>query len=230
MNDAPAPDKPPHAGHRARLRERFLQAPSAVPDYEVLEMMLFAANPRGDMKAEAKRLLGLFGNSFARLLNADLAALRAAGLTDAQIGPIVLAREAATRLTRAAMAEKPILSNWQALLDYAQVAQGEAPVEQFRVLFLDRKNALLKDELQQRGTIDQTPVFPREVVKRALELGASALILVHNHPSGDVKPSRADIEMTRQVRDAAKALGIALHDHVIVGRGKHASLKSMGLI
>ena len=229
MNDASAPEKSPHAGHRARLRERFLQAPAAVPDYEVLEMMLFAANPRGDMKAEAKRLLGLFGNSFARLLNADLAALRAAGLTEAQIGPIVLAREAATRLTRADLAEKPILSNWQALLDYVQVAQGEAPIEQFRILFLDRKNALIADELQQHGTIDQTPVFPREVVKRALELGASALILVHNHPSGDVKPSRADVEMTKQVRDAAKALGIALHDHVIVGRGKHASLKSMGL-
>ncbi|WP_119419961.1 RadC family protein [Desertibaculum subflavum] len=230
MNDAAPPEKPHHTGHRARLRARFLEAPSAVPDYEILEMMLFAANPRGDMKTEAKRLLGLFGNSFARLLNADRAALRAAGLTEAQIGPIVLAREAATRLTRADLAEKPILSNWQALLDYVQVAQGEAPVEQFRVLFLDRKNALLKDELQQQGTIDQTPVFPREVVKRALELGASALILVHNHPSGDVKPSRADIEMTKQVRDAAKALGINLHDHVIVGRGRHASLKSMGLI
>jgi DNA repair protein RadC len=228
MSDGAPPAKPHHLKHRARLRARFFEAPTALPDYEILEMMLFAANPRGDMKAEAKRLIDLFGG-FARLLNADLAALRAAGLTEAQIGPIELAKEAATRLARADISEKPILSGWQALLDYVQVAQGEAPIEQFRVLYLDRKNALLKDELQQQGTIDQTPVFPREVVKRALEIGASALILVHNHPSGDVKPSRADIEMTKQVRDAAKALGIALHDHVIVGRGKHSSLKSMGL-
>lgn len=229
MNDGTRPEKPHHEGHRARLRARFFEAPGALPDYEILEMMLFAANPRGDMKAKAKQLIGMFG-TFARLLNADVDRLRAAGLTDAQIAPLKLAKEAAARLIRADVLQQPILSGWQALLDYVQVAQGEAPIEQFRILFLDRKNALIADELQQQGTIDQTPVFPREVVKRALELGASALILVHNHPSGDVKPSRADIEMTKQVRDAAKALGITLHDHVIVGRGKHASLKSMGLI
>lgn len=228
MNDEARPTTPHHEKHRARLRARFFEAPGALPDYEILEMMLFAANPRRDMKAKAKELIEKFG-TFARLLNADVDQLRAAGLTEAQIGPLKLAKEAAMRLIRAEVKQQPILSGWQTLLDYVQVAQGEAPIEQFRILFLDRKNALIADELQQQGTIDQTPVFPREVVKRALELGASALILVHNHPSGDVKPSRADIEMTKQVRDAAKALGIALHDHVIVGRGKHASLKSMGL-
>lgn len=219
-----------HAGHRSRLRARFLEAPGALPDYEILEMMLFAANPRGDTKAQAKRLLAEFG-SFAKLINADLARLKASpDAGEAAIAAIKLVKEAATRLIRTEVADRPILSGWQALLDYLQVAMGQSAIEQFRILFLDRKNTLIADEVQQQGTVDQTPVYPREVVKRALELHASAIIMVHNHPSGDVRPSRGDIEMTKQVRDAAKPLGIALHDHVIVGRGKHASFKAMMLL
>ncbi len=207
-----------------------MEAPGALPDYEILEMMLFAANPRGDTKAQAKQLLAEFG-SFAKLINADRARLQASPHAgEAAIAAIKLVKEAATRLVRAEVADRPVLSGWQALLDYLQVAMGENAIEQFRILFLDRKNTLIADEVQQQGTVDQTPVYPREVVKRALELHASAIIMVHNHPSGDVRPSRGDIEMTKQVRDAAKPLGIALHDHVIVGRGKHASFKAMMLI
>jgi DNA repair protein RadC len=219
-----------HAGHRSRLRTRFLEAPGALPDYEILEMLLFAAHPRGDTKAQAKKLLAEFGG-FAKLINADLARLQASdNAGEAAVAAIKLVKEAATRLVRAEVLDRPILSGWQALLDYLQVAMGENAIEQFRILFLDRKNTLIADEVQQQGTVDQTPVYPREVVKRALELSASAIIMVHNHPSGDVRPSRGDIEMTKQVRDAAKPLGIALHDHVIVGRGKHASFKAMMLL
>lgn len=222
---------PDGQGHRARLRQRFLAAPEALPDYELLELLLFAANPRGDTKPLAKRLLQHF-RGLGGVLHADPGRIRevAGADSDAVRASLRAAREAAIRLARAEMASQPVISSWQQLLDYCQLALGHAATEEFRLLFLDRKNRLILDEAQQKGTIDHTPVYPREVVRRALELGASAIIMVHNHPSGDPTPSRADIDMTRAVRDAARAVGIALHDHLVIGRGQHASLKGLGLI
>ena len=223
--------KSAHAGHRERLRERFLSAPDALPDYELLEMLLFAARTRGDTKPLAKTLIKAFGN-LAGVLSAEPARLRAVpgAEGDAVIAAVKLVQQAAVRLARAEVMQKPVIGSWEALLDYCQIALGREPTEQFRLLFLDRRNALIADEPQSRGTVDHTAVYPREVIKRALELGASALIMVHNHPSGDPTPSRADVDMTHQVRDAAKAVGIALHDHVVVGNGRHASFKSLGLL
>jgi len=224
-------DKPDYLGHRERLRARLLDAGAdALPDYELLEFLLYASIRRGDTKAIAKELLKRFGG-LAGALSADREALIAVpGMGDASAAALIAVREAATRFLRAEIAEKPVISNWQALVDYCTAKIGFAAAEEFHLLFLDRKNALIADERQQQGTVDHTPVYPREVVKRALELNASALIMVHNHPSGDVTPSRANIEMTKQVREAAKAVGIALHDHLVIGRGKHASFKSLGLI
>jgi DNA repair protein RadC len=220
-----------HGGHRARLRERFLAAPGAVPDYEVLEVLLFGANPRGDTKPLAKALLARFG-TLGRVLAADAVDLaRVDGCGEAAIAMLKAAREASLRVLRhEAAAGGNVLSSWQKLLDYCNARMAENPIEEFRVIFLDRKNGLIADEPQSRGTVDHTPVYPREVVKRALELHASACILVHNHPSGDPAPSRADIEMTRLIRDALKAVDIELHDHVIIGRGRHASFRSQNLL
>ena len=192
-------------------------------------MLLFAASPRGDVKPVAKALLAHFGG-FAAVMSADPDALTAAGLNLAGIAAIKAAREAALRLMRAELEERPVVNSWDKLIDYcsAQVAHGK--VEEFHILFLDRKNVLIKHERQQRGTIDHTPVYPREVVKRALDLGASALILVHNHPSGDPTPSKADIAVTQDIKKAAAPLGVVLHDHVIIGRNCHASLRDLGLI
>jgi DNA repair protein RadC len=226
----PRPEKPAHAGHRERLRERFLNAPGAVPDYEILELLLFAANPRGDTKPLAKALIARF-RTLSAVLAADAAALaRVEGSGPAAIAVIKAAREAGLRMLRAEAKAKPVVASWQALLDYLQASMAENATEQFRILFLDNKNRIIEDEEQQRGTVNHTPVYPREVVKRALELHASALILVHNHPSGDPKPSRADIDMTRAVRDAAKSVDIALHDHIVIGRGQHASFRALGLL
>ncbi len=224
-------DKPHHLGHRERLRQRFLVSPAALPDYELLEMMLFAAKTRVDTKPVAKLLLSHFG-SLAGVLNAEPARIREVrgADSDAVVTAVKVVREAAERLARAEILQRPVIASWQALLDYCQIAMAQNPVEQFRILFLDRRHALIADELQQRGTIDHTPVYPREVVKRALDLGASGLIMVHNHPSGDPTPSRADIDMTRQVRDAASGVGVTLHDHLIIGHGQHASFKSLGLL
>jgi DNA repair protein RadC len=222
--------EPHYYGHRERLRERLLEAgPSALPDYELLEFLLFAGIPRKDTKPLAKELIAHFG-SFAAVLAANREALAQAGLKDAAIAALLGVREAAARFLRGEIADRPVVTNWQALIDYCTAKIGFAAAEEFHLLFLDRKNALIRDERQQQGTVDHTPVYPREVVKRALELNASAIIMVHNHPSGDVTPSRADIEMTKQVRDAAKAVGIALHDHLIIGRGKHSSFRTLGLI
>jgi DNA repair protein RadC len=185
--------------------------------------------PRKDTKPLAKDLIARFG-SFAAVLAANREALSDAGLKDAAIAALLSVREASSRFLRGEIADKPVISNWQALIDYCTSRIGFAATEEFHLLFLDRKNVLIRDERQQQGTVDHTPVYPREVVKRALELNASALIMVHNHPSGDVTPSRADIEMTKQVREAAKAVGIALHDHLVIGRGKHSSFRSLGLI
>jgi DNA repair protein RadC len=223
--------KPHFIGHRQRLRRRLLDGGTEpLPDYELLEFLLFTAQPRGDMKPLAKTLLERF-RGFAGVLSAEPEALMAVpGMGEASVAALKAVREAGLRVLRAEVAKRPVLSSWQQLLDYCQAAAGHAEVEEFRLLFLDRKNALIADERQQRGTIDHTPVYPREVVKRALELGASALIMVHNHPSGDPTPSKADVEMTREVQRAAAVLGVTLHDHVILGRGRHASLRSLGLI
>jgi DNA repair protein RadC len=226
-----APAATPHFhGHRQRLRERLLAAGETLPDYELLEILLFAANPRRDMKPLAKRLIAQFGG-FAEVLSADPAALLAvAGLGMPGVAALKAAREAALRLLRAELHERPVIGSWDKLIDFcnAQIAYGQ--VEEFHLLFLDRKNALIRHERQQRGTVDHTPVYVREVVKRALELGASALILVHNHPSGDPTPSRADIAVTRDIAKAAAPLGVTVHDHVIIGRGRHTSLRALGLI
>ncbi|WP_308910562.1 RadC family protein [Pseudokordiimonas caeni] len=224
------PVKDHTAGHRQRLRERFLKAgPDGVADYELLELLLFLAIPRRDVKPMAKGLITRFG-SLGRLLAADAGALRAAGLSDAMAATLLTVKAAALHMAKEQVTARPVLSNWQALLDYLRLDMADDTRERFRVLFLDRKNVLVADEVQGEGTVDQTPVYPREVVRRALELGASALILVHNHPSGDTTPSRADIAMTKEVSDACSKLGIAVHDHLIIGLKGHTSFKSEGLI
>jgi DNA repair protein RadC len=223
--------KPDYFGHRERLRQRLLTAGSAaLADYELLEFLLYAAKPRGDTKPLAKALLREFG-SLARVLGAEPKALGTVkGMGPASIAALIAVRAAAREMLRAEVKDRSVISNWQQLIDYCTAQMGHANKEEFHLLFLDTKNALIADEKQQQGTVNHTPVYPREVVKRALELSASAVIMVHNHPSGDVTPSKADIEMTRAVREAAKAVGIALHDHLVIGRGRHASFKSLGLL
>ena len=221
---------PHYHGHRDRLRQRFLDAGSdALADYEMLELLLFRAIPRRDVKPLAKDLLKAFG-SFAEVIAAPRARLAEAGLRDGAITELKLVQAAAQRLVRGEVSKRPALSSWSAVLDYCRTAQAFAEIEQFRILFLDKRNQLIADEVQQKGTVDHTPVYPREVVKRALELSATAVVLVHNHPSGDPTPSRADIQMTQAIVDIAKPLGIAVHDHIIVGKDGHASLKGLKLI
>ena len=201
-----------------------------MPDYEMLEMVLFAALPRRDTKPLAKALLKRFG-SFAEVIAAPRDRLREIpGVGDSVVSQLKIVEAAAARLAQTRVIGKPALSSWSALLDYCMAAMARAPAEEFRVLFLDRKNVLIADEVQARGTVDHTPVYPREIVKRALEHSASAIILVHNHPSGDPTPSKADIAMTREIAQAAKALKIVIHDHLVIGRGGHASFKSLGLL
>lgn len=224
------PEPPLHTGHRQRLRERFRNGGAdALPDYELLELVLFRAIPRQDTKDLAKRLIARFG-SFAEVVNAPDALLKeVSGAGDAVVAELRLIRAAAVRLLKADVAVKPVLSSGAEVLNYLRAAQAFDTREHFRILFLDKKNQLLADEVQGRGTVDHTPVYVREVVKRALELSASAMILVHNHPSGDTTPSRADIDMTKLVAEAARPLGISVHDHIIVGRGGHSSLKALKL-
>jgi DNA repair protein RadC len=226
-----AEKKPHYAGHRERLRQRFLSAgPDALADYELLELLLFGAIPRRDVKPLAKQLLAQFG-SFGGVLNADPAQLeRRAGLGPAAAAALKAVAAASVRMLREEAAERPVLSSWDRLINYLNVAMKYEKAEQFRLLFLDRKNALIADEVQQRGTVDHAPVYPREVVRRALDLHASAVILVHNHPSGDPAPSKADIEITRQVAKAAAAVNVTVHDHLIVGRSGHTSFKTLGLL
>ncbi len=224
-------DKPHYAGHRKRLRERLLKAGGDVmPDYELLELVLFMARPRGDVKPLAKALLKRF-DSFAGVITAEPAHLaEVKGVGETTIGALKTIQAAAVRLVRDEVMDRPVLGNWQALIDYCRASMGHEKTERFRILFLNRKNVLIADEVQQKGTVDHTPVYPREAVKRALELGASALIMVHNHPSGDPTPSKADIEMTREVQAAGEKLGITLHDHVVVSKSGHSSFKAMGLL
>ena len=237
MDEANAPLTPPPssdtgtAGHRERLRARFLNGGAdAMPDYELLEMTLFAALPRRDTKPLAKALLARFG-SFAEVIAAPRARLmEVKGVGESVANTLKIVEAAAHRLAKTKVIGRPALSSWSALLDYCTAAMARSQNEEFRVLFLDRKNNLIADEVQNRGTVDHTPVYPREIIKRALELTASAIILVHNHPSGDPTPSKADIAMTREIVTAAKALSIAVHDHLVIGRGGHASFKSLGLL
>lgn len=221
---------PHYSGHRQRLRERLFQSGAeAFQDYELLEMLLFTAIPRRDVKPLAKALLAEFKDLWS-LLHASPERLLAFGLSESAVSSLLITGAVALRAHRKSIVDQPLLNSWQRIIDYCRAAMGHETVEQFRLLFLDRKNHLLTEEVHQRGTIDHTPVYPREVVKRALEVGAGALILAHNHPSGDVTPSKADIEMTRAIVDACRPLGIAIHDHIIVGRDATASFKTLGLL
>jgi DNA repair protein RadC len=225
----PEAEKPHYHGHRERLRERFRADCDALPDYEMVELLLYATIPRIDVKPLAKRLVKDFG-TFAAVISAPRDALIAAGLKDSTVDTFKIVRDSALRLARQEVINRPVLSSWQKVLDYCRARLAHEPTERFHILFLDRKNVLIADEEQQRGTVDHTPVYPREVVKRALELGASAIIMVHNHPSGDPTPSKADIAMTREVAKAAETLGLTVHDHIVIGRAGHASFKGMGLL
>ena len=230
--DALAPPPPIGAeGHRNRMRLRLITAgPEAIADHELLEMVLFLALPRRDTKAIAKILLARFG-SFAAAIAAPLQDLRATeGLGEAGVAALKTVHAAALRLARSEVMNQPVLSNWDGLMEYLNAVLARERIEQFRVLFLDNRNRLLADEAQARGTVNHTPVYPREVVKRALELHATALIVVHNHPSGDPTPSRDDIAVTQEIKAAAEALSIVLHDHVIVGNGRWLSFRKQGLL
>ncbi|MEP1539058.1 MAG: DNA repair protein RadC [Paracoccaceae bacterium] len=225
--------KPPSyiSDHRKRLRARFMDGgPKALPDYELLELVLFRAIPRQDVKPLAHELLHSFGD-FNRVVSATPESLRRLkGVGDAVICELKIIEAAAQSLARSKVMNRHAISSWDALLDYCHTTMAHRETEQFRVLFLDRKNVLIADEEQAKGTIDHVPVYPREVAKRALELNASALILVHNHPSGDPTPSQSDIDMTAQINAACNALGLNLHDHIIVGKSQELSFKSEGYL
>ncbi len=230
--DDPAAPSPTSAeGHRRRMRARLLTAgPESVADHELLEMVLFLALPRRDTKPIARALLSRFG-SFANAVAAPVVDLRGVeGLGDAGVAALKTIQAAALRLMRAEVQDRPVLTSWDRLLDYLSASMARERIEQFRVLYLDNKNRLIADEAQSRGTVNHTPVYPREVVKRALELHASALILAHNHPSGDPAPSADDVAMTAEIKRAAGALGLVLHDHVIVGNGRVLSFRAEGLL
>jgi DNA repair protein RadC len=223
--------KPDHLGHRGRLRARFLQGgPDALPDYELLELVLYAAYARGDTKPLAKRLIARFGG-FAQALAAPPEELRKVkGVGDAAVVALKTVQAAAARMTLREIGDRPVLSAWHKVIDYCHAQMAREQTEQFRLLFLDRKNQLIADEVQQKGTIDHAPVYPREVIKRALDLGAAAIILAHNHPSGDPTPSQADIAMTKEIVKAGKILGVAVHDHLVIGRRGHFSFRAEGLM
>jgi DNA repair protein RadC len=227
------PAKPPHAGagHRARLRQRLLDGGAeALADYEVLEYLLYGAQARGDTKPLAKELQARFG-SLSAALDAEPGALRQVkGISDAGIGALKIAALAARRMARSEVRQKPVLGSWQALLDYLAIDMAHLTVERVRVLYLDSRNRLVRDHLVGDGTIDEAAIHPREVIRRGLDLGATALILVHNHPSGSPEPSRADIQITQRIAEAGRHLGITVHDHVIVGHEGHVSLRAKGLI
>lgn len=224
-------DQPHYLGHRERLRERFQAAGSdALPDYELLELLLFRLIPRADTKPVAKALLARFG-SLAEVLGAPETLLREVkGVGPAVALDLKIIAAGASRMARGELKGREVLASWMQVIDYCRAAMAFEEREQFRILFLDKKNALIADEVQQRGTVDHTPVYPREVVKRALELNATAIILVHNHPSGDPTPSRADIEMTKTIIETARPLGVTVHDHIVIGKKGHASMKGLQLI
>lgn len=219
------------ADHRARLRDRFmLGGAAAMPDYELLELILFRAVPRQDMKPVARRLLDRFGD-FNRVLSADPTQLmQVEGVGQAIATELKIVEASAQRLARSRVMNRPVLTSWDALLDYCHTAMAHGAIEQFRVLYLDRKNVLIADDEQARGTVDHVPVYPREIVRRALDLNACAMILVHNHPSGDPTPSQADIDMTRQIIAATATMGITVHDHIIIGKSRELSFRGAGLL
>lgn len=226
-------DKPAHggAGHRARLRQRLLNGGAeALADYEVLEYLLFGANARGDTKPLAKELLARFG-SLAGVLGASPGALmQVRGLSEVGVGSLKIAALAARRMARSEVRQKPVLGSWQALIDYLAIDMANLTVERVRVLYLNARNQLILDHELGDGTVDEAAIYPREVIRRGLDIGATALILVHNHPSGNPEPSRADIQITHRIAEAGRLLGITLHDHVIIGREGHVSLRAKGLI
>ncbi len=224
-------DKPDYLGHRQRLRERFLKGgTSAVADYELLEMVLYAASPRSDTKPLAKKLLAHFGG-FAKMAHATpLELAKVEGMGDAAVAAIKAIHASAERLLREEASHGPVIQSWTALLDYCRVSMGHKKIEEFRVLFLNHKHALIADEVQQTGTVNHAPVYPREVVKRALDLSASAIILAHNHPGGDPTPSKDDIQITKQIVAASASLGLVVHDHLIIAGAKYYSFKSNGLL
>jgi DNA repair protein RadC len=219
------------SGHRARLRSRLLTAGDiALADHELIEMVLFLAVPRRDTKPVARALIGRFGSFAAAISASPTQLIEVPGLGDAGVAALKTVQAAAQRLTRSEVLYRPILSNWERLMEYLQSILAHEKIEQFRILFLDNRNRLLADEKQSQGTVNHTPVYPREVVKRALELHATAIILVHNHPSGDPSPSTEDIAMTKEIKRAATALSIVLHDHVIIGNGQWLSFRKTGLL
>lgn len=228
---APREEPAHYVGHRERLRERFGQAGGdALPDYELLELILFRSIPRRDVKPLAKELLRRFG-TFAEVLGAPPQRLRdVGGLGESAIVDLKIVEAAGRRLARGAVAKRPVLSSWTAVLEYCRTAMAFSDTERFRILFLDKRNALIADEVQGTGTVDHTPVYPREIVRRALELASTAVILVHNHPSGDPTPSQADIRMTREIVSIAQPLGISVHDHIIVSRDGHSSFRGLKLL
>lgn len=232
MTDAPEKSARPHYhGHRERLRKRFAEGgPDALADYELLELLLARALPRQDVKPLAKTLIGKFG-SFAEVMAAPVSRLiEVKGVKEKTALEIKIVEAAALRQQRESVMDRPVISSWSALLDYCRSAMARREREEFRVLFLDRKNRLIADEVLGEGTIDHAPVYPREVMKRALEIGSTAIVLVHNHPSGDPTPSRADIDMTAKVAEAGRPLGVTVHDHLVIARETTASFKSLGLL
>jgi DNA repair protein RadC len=230
MKTEPDTQTPHYHGHRDRLRARFNEtAGEGMPDYELLEILLFSAIPRRDVKPLAKDLLARFGD-LSGVLSAPVGQLTEAGLGDNATTLLKVLYTAAGRLTRQRLSDKPVMGCWEDVLTYCHTTMAFEGKEQFRLLFLDSKNKLIRDEVQQRGTVNHTPVYPREVVKRALDLNATAVILVHNHPSGDPKPSADDIQMTQQVQNALRGVGIVLHDHVIIGASGHYSFRGHALL
>ncbi len=236
-DEAPAPDLPGARlpsyirDHRARLRARFMQGGGdAMPDYELLELVLFRAIPRRDVKPLARALLDQFGDLGGVVSAPEQRLRKVSGVGDAVIVELKIMEAASRRLSRARVMRRQVISSWDALLDYCHTTMSHRETEEFRLFFLDTKNTLIADEAQATGTVDHVPVYPREVVKRALELNASALILVHNHPSGDPTPSQADIEMTRRIKEAGEVMGITLHDHLIIGKSCELSFRSEGYL
>ena len=227
---APKEEKPHHFGHRDRLRERFLKSPDALPDYELLELILFMAIPRRDVKPIAKDLIAKFKN-LNGVMRASVTELQnIPGISEGAAIALKSVHAASLRMLKQDVMSRPVLSGWQRLLDYLQTSMAHDNREHFRILFLNKKNEIMADEVQGSGTVDHTPAYPREIMKRALELGATALILVHNHPSGDPSPSQADVDMTNDIIAAARPFDIIVHDHIVVARMGTKSFKSMGLL
>lgn len=230
---APAvpPETPHYHGHRGRLRARFMEGGvDALPDYELLELLLFHAIPQGDQKPLAKELLARFGSLPAVLAATPERLKQIKGVGDRVVQELKIAQAIGIRIAKRETQDRDVISSWDSLISYCRAAMAHETIEQFRVLFLDRKNRLIRDEVQHKGTVDHAPAYPREIVKRALELDSSAIILVHNHPTGDPTPSRADIEMTKEIASAAKPLRITVHDHVVIGKNGHASFRALGLM